>query len=705
MKYIVFDDDPTGIQTVFNVLVLVDYDYNSLKEAFLDEREMFYVSTNSRSFSEVETIKYHERLMDLIIKVSKETNIDFTILSRGDSSLRGHFPLETKIIYNKLKENGIKIDGEIICPYLDGIRKTINDVHYIVDKDNLIKVGDSEFSKDKTFSFKSSDLKDYVEEKTRGEYKAQDCISISLDDLNNQDVVVSKLNSVSNFNKVIVNACSMDDLKKFVSAYEKSNKKFIFRCAASLVKEIGNIKDKEYLTKDECITSGKGGLILVGSHVNKTTSQLDYLRKHFLNLDYVEFNQHEILNDNLYNEAVRCAKEISNKLKEDKIVVLATRRDRVDFKGDDKDKQLEMAVSISKELTGILNKLEVAPKFLVSKGGITSYDCLNIGLHVKKGLALGQIEKNVGVIRCLEGSKFNNMPVVIFPGNVGDEKTLYNVVYKLGGNMEKKVFGYPKYDEKGEMILTTYTNEYSDMLMDIRVYHLNENEQRGFQSKNEEIAVLLLNGDIEIDVDGIFDSVSRRSVFLDGPICGHVSKGKKIVVKANKETEILVQKTLNNNDFDSKLYKGEDAPFVYSNKGKYNSTAARRVNTIFDYDINPKSNMVLGEVLNDPGNWSGYLPHRHPQPECYYFLFDHPEGFGASFVGDEVFKSTNKSFSAIPGGKLHPQVCAPGYQMYTCWMIRHLDGEPWLQTTRNEDEAFLWLKDAKFNSDTNSFEK
>jgi 5-deoxy-glucuronate isomerase len=271
--------------------------------------------------------------------------------------------------------------------------------------------------------------------------------------------------------------------------------------------------------------------------------------------------------------------------------------------------------------------------------------------------------------------------------------------------MEKKVFGYPKYDEKGEMILTTYTNEYSDMLMDIRVYSLKENEQRNFCSKDEEIAVLLLNGDIEIDVDGVSENVKRRSVFLDGPYCGHVSKGKTIVVKANKDTEILVQKTLNDKDFDSKLYKPEDAFFIYSNKGKYNCTAARRVNTIIDYDINPKSNMVIGEVLNDPGNWSGYLPHRHPQPECYYFLFDHPEGFGASFVGDEVFKSTHKSFSAIPGGKLHPQVCAPGYQMYTCWMIRHLDGNPWLQTTRNEDDAFLWLKDAKYNSDTNSFEK
>ena len=107
--------------------------------------------------------------------------------------------------------------------------------------------------------------------------------------------------------------------------------------------------------------------------------------------------------------------------------------------------------------------------------------------------------------------------------------------------------------------------------------------------------------------------------------------------------------------------------------------------------------MVLGEVLNDRGNWSGFLPHRHPQPELYYFKFDRPEGFGASFVGDDVYKSVDNSFSAISGGKLHPQSAAPGFQMYTVWMIRHLPGDPWLQTTRNEDEAYLWMHEAKFD--------
>ena len=259
-----------------------------------------------------------------------------------------------------------------------------------------------------------------------------------------------------------------------------------------------------------------------------------------------------------------------------------------------------------------------------------------------------------------------------------------------------KVFGYPEFDATGEKILTTYTNEYQDMMMDIRVYQMKAGETRDFEKAGEEVAVLLLKGNVELTSEDNTITCSRKDVFTEGPYCIHVCKGKKVTVKAIADSEILVQCAENDREFATKIYVPEDAPWKYSALGKFGNTAKRRVNTIFDAEIAPYSNMVLGEVLNDRGNWSGYLPHRHPQPEVYYFLFDRPEGFGASFVGDDVYKSTDGSFSAIPGGALHPQVCAPGYQMYTCWMIRHLEGNRWNQTDRNEDERYLWLHEATF---------
>ena len=258
-----------------------------------------------------------------------------------------------------------------------------------------------------------------------------------------------------------------------------------------------------------------------------------------------------------------------------------------------------------------------------------------------------------------------------------------------------KVFGYPEFDASGEMILTTYEGDYSAMLMDVRVYKMKAGETRSFCRPGEEIAVLLLSGAVTFRFEGRGHAAARKDVFTEGPWCVHAAGGVEIGVSAETETEILVQCTKNERTFPAKLYRPEDAPWKYSCKGKFGGVAQRQVNTIFDHDICPESNMVLGEVLNDRGNWSGYLPHRHPQPETYFFLFDRPEGFGASFVGDEVFKSVDHSFSAIPGGALHPQAVAPGFQMYTTWMIRHLDGNPWLQTDRCEDERYTWLHDAE----------
>ena len=226
-----------------------------------------------------------------------------------------------------------------------------------------------------------------------------------------------------------------------------------------------------------------------------------------------------------------------------------------------------------------------------------------------------------------------------------------------------KVFGYPEFDKSGEQVLVTYDNEYK------------AGESRSFGRNGEETAVLLLSGEIKFAWDNGEADVSRKDVFTEGPWCVHSSSGKQITVKASADSEILVQCTKNEAEFASRLYKPEDAPWKYSCKGKFGDVAKRRVNTIFDHDIAPYSNMVLG---------------------CYYFKFDRPEGFGASFVGDQVFKSVDGSFSAIPGGELHPQAVAPGFMMYTCWMIRHLEGNPWLQTDRCEDERYTWLHEAKF---------
>lgn len=76
-----------------------------------------------------------------------------------------------------------------------------------------------------------------------------------------------------------------------------------------------------------------------------------------------------------------------------------------------------------------------------------------------------------------------------------------------------KVFGYPKFDENGEMILTTYDNEYKEMMMDIRVYSMKTGEKRSFIRTGEETAVLLLSGKVTFAWEEKNETVSRKDVF------------------------------------------------------------------------------------------------------------------------------------------------------------------------------------------------
>ncbi|MBE6770658.1 MAG: 5-deoxy-glucuronate isomerase, partial [Ruminococcaceae bacterium] len=123
-----------------------------------------------------------------------------------------------------------------------------------------------------------------------------------------------------------------------------------------------------------------------------------------------------------------------------------------------------------------------------------------------------------------------------------------------------KFFGYPEFDANGEEILCTYDNEYSEMLMDVRVYRMAAGEKRTFCREGEEIAVLLLSGKIVFGWDDQAETVSRKDVFTEGPYAVHVCTGKQVTVEAVEATEILVQCTKNETAFAGKLYRPEDAP-------------------------------------------------------------------------------------------------------------------------------------------------
>ena len=441
-KIIVLDDDPTGVQTVHDISVFTDWSLESIEQGFNEEQSMFFILTNSRGFTAEETEKAHREMAENILTVASKLNREFMIISRGDSTLRGHYPLETNVLKETIETaSDLKIDGEVILPFFkEGGRLTINNIHYVQYGEELVPAGETEFAKDRTFGYTKSDLGEWIEEKSNGEFTAENTLYISLEQLRSLQIgkITEQLLQVYNFNKVVVNAVDEADVKIFTIALLQAingGKNFLFRSAAALPKVIGGVSNKPLLTRAELVgeETGNGGLIIIGSHVKKTTEQLEELKK-LSEIEFIEFNSHLVLQPEAFQkECDRVIETTEALISSGKTVAVYTSRERLDLGEGKKEEELKLSVSISDAVTSIVTRLQVRPNFLIAKGGITSSDVGTKGLKVKRATVAGQIRPGIPVWRTGAESKYPGMAYVIFPGNVGSKTDLKEVAEILSG--------------------------------------------------------------------------------------------------------------------------------------------------------------------------------------------------------------------------------------------------------------------------------
>ncbi len=440
-KIIVLDDDPTGVQTVHGVHVYTGWDEKWLAEAFDEKNEMVYILTNSRSFTPSETQTVHETIATRIEKISARKNRAYLLISRSDSTLRGHYPLETETLKKTIQQQSGKVfDGEIIIPFfLEGGRYTVENIHYVQEGETLKPVAETEFARDKSFGYVNSHLGRYIEEKTGGEFLEEDCLYIGLQDLCSVNIekITNQLMKVSNFNKVIVNATTYMHVETFAIALVRAmqaGKEFMIRSAASFPKVIGAIEEKPLISREDIVKDQElnGGITMIGSHVKKTSFQLEELKTSSLPLEFIEFNQHLVTDEKrLYQEVDRVTAISEKSIKEGKSILIYTRRERFDPDTASKDNQLKTSAQISDALASIIARLTVRPAYIIAKGGITSSDVGTKALRVRKAMVMGQISPGIPVWLTGPESKFPQLPFIIFPGNVGEKETLKDIINQL----------------------------------------------------------------------------------------------------------------------------------------------------------------------------------------------------------------------------------------------------------------------------------
>ena len=446
-KIVVLDDDPTGVQTVHDISVYTNWEKDTIRQGFDEENNLFYVLTNSRGFTAEQTTKAHNEIAAVVDEVAKETGKEYIFISRSDSTLRGHYPLETELLKKNYEANtGKTIDGEILCPFFkEGGRYTIDNVHYVKYGEELIPANETEFAKDKTFGYSAATMPEYVEEKTKGAYKASDVTCISLEDIHdmNIDKIEEALMEVKDFNKIIVNAVDYADVKVFCVALYRAmakGKVFMFRTAAAIVKVMGGVTDQPLLSREQMVVkeTDNGGIIVVGSHTDKTTKQAEELKK-LTDIEFIELDATLVKDDEAFEKEVkRCLNLEETCIKAGKSVCCITTRALITADSGDKEDELRLSVKISDAVQSLVGRLSVTPSFVIAKGGITSSDVGTKALAVKKANVLGQIKPGIPVWQTGEESKFPLTPYVIFPGNVGEVTTLREAVEVLTAKKKTK---------------------------------------------------------------------------------------------------------------------------------------------------------------------------------------------------------------------------------------------------------------------------
>ncbi|MCF2147975.1 four-carbon acid sugar kinase family protein [Desmonostoc muscorum LEGE 12446] len=432
-KIIVLDDDPTGSQTVHSCLLLMHWDVNTLRSGLQDDSPIFFVLTNTRSLTpESAASVTKEVCQNLKVALEAEGIDDFLIVSRSDSTLRGHYPIETDAIAQELGP----FDAHFLVPaFFEGGRITRDSVHYLIIDGVPTPVHETEFARDSVFSYHHSYLPKYVEEKTQGQIPAEAVERFLLADIRAGSL--ERLLKLSHNQCAVVDGETQADLNRFaidILTAASQGKRFLFRSAASILTALAALPPQPIAAQNmaQYVRQGKPGAVIVGSHVKKTTQQLEALLQVEGTVG-IEVNVARLLDDQT-NQSATLLREIqeSTRLVHEagKTPVIYTSRQELSFK--DIETRLEFGATVSALLMDIVRGLPSDIGFLISKGGITSNDVLSTGLALNSARLLGQILPGCSmVLTPSDHPQFPDLPVVLFPGNVGNADALGTIYQRL----------------------------------------------------------------------------------------------------------------------------------------------------------------------------------------------------------------------------------------------------------------------------------
>ncbi len=441
---VVLDDDPTGTQSVAGLPVLTRWDAPDLDwalhtAAFNTGANAVYVLTNTRSLDPDTAARRNREVVAAALAAADRAGKRLTFVSRSDSTLRGHFPLETDVLAAAIGEHGGRRPAlTLLVPaFPDAGRITVDAVHYWVVDGEATPVGATPFAQDATFGFRSSDLREWVEEKTGGRVPAAEVAALTVDIIRSGPAAVADfLRALPDSSYVAVDVVGETDMRVLALALhrlEREGIQALLRVGPPYVRAHIGQDIAEPVTADRIdFANERGGLVVVGSHVPLTTAQLDALRKARPDTATVELDVRRLTDDRRETHLASQAAAVAKALDDGTVIVHTTREL---LTGRDGDESLAIARQISSGVVELVARvLALAPpRFVIAKGGITSSDTASEALRIRRARVIGPMLPGLVSLWQPEDGPALGIPFIVFAGNVGATDSLAQVVDELVG--------------------------------------------------------------------------------------------------------------------------------------------------------------------------------------------------------------------------------------------------------------------------------
>lgn len=431
---VVLDDDPTGTQSVANLPVLTRWEHSDLAGAFATGASAVYVLTNTRSLDEDEAALRNREVVTVALAAAAEAGKRVTFVSRGDSTLRGHFPLETDVLAAEIaSRGGAAPELTLLVPaFPDAGRITVDSVHYWVTDGEAVPVGETAFAQDATFGFASSNLRDWVAEKTQGRIPADAVAALTLSVIRaGVDATRDFLRAVPTGSVVAVDVVEESDMRVVALALHSLNREALLRVGPPYVRaHIGQDIAQPVSAADITFAHDRGGLVVVGSHVPLTTAQLTELRAQRPDTVTIELDVRSLIGERrdayLAEQAATVAAALA-----DGTVIVHTTRELVT--GADGDESLAIARQVSGGVVDLVSRVLAItpPRFVIAKGGITSSDVASEALEIRRATVLGPMLPGIVSLWQPQTGPAVGIPYIVFAGNVGVADSLARVVATL----------------------------------------------------------------------------------------------------------------------------------------------------------------------------------------------------------------------------------------------------------------------------------